>query len=172
MLLEMREFEFKCSCCSDIHKGIPSFGAIAPHAALNISQEERESRVALGSDDCIIDDKRFFIRACLEIAVIGYSTPFSWLTWVEVSKESYDIFAQSFHEEKRSHVKQLLGQNASEFGVYQDSSLQLNVCVHFRDNGLRPLVTIEKSDHCLYEEQKSGISEERLVEIYETVVHG
>ena len=28
--MEIDLFEFKCSCCNEIHKGVPAFGAEAP----------------------------------------------------------------------------------------------------------------------------------------------
>jgi hypothetical protein len=38
---------------------------------LDVPSEERDQRVDLGSDDCVIAGKWFFVRACIEIPAIG-----------------------------------------------------------------------------------------------------
>jgi hypothetical protein len=68
-------FEFRCQTCGEIHKGMPGFGAVAPLSYYAISESERASRCALGSDDCVIDRTSFYVRACLEIPVLGADEP-------------------------------------------------------------------------------------------------
>jgi len=58
----MKQFTFKCSSCGEIHKGIPTFGADYPITVLNVPKNEREQRVDLGSDECVIDEKEFSVR--------------------------------------------------------------------------------------------------------------
>lgn len=43
--------------------------------------------------------------------------------------------------------------------------------VHLRDNGIRPFIELEPTDHLLAIEQREGISVERVAEIYALVVH-
>ena len=67
------DFEFKCSCCNQVHKGIPSLGSHAPNYFYNIQENEHEQRVQLTSDTCIIDNEHFFVRGCLEIPPLFFS---------------------------------------------------------------------------------------------------
>ena len=75
-------FQFKCSSCGEIHKGMPSFGAQAPLSYYAVPEGQRDDRCSLGSDDCVIDGQHFFVRGCIEIPVHGEGEPFSWGVWV------------------------------------------------------------------------------------------
>jgi hypothetical protein len=44
--------------------------------------------------------------------------------------------------------------------------------LHLRDDGMRPYIELEPTDHPLAVEQREGISPERVAELYEIVVHG
>lgn len=48
----------------------------------------------------------------------------------------------------------------------------LKIMVHLRNNGIRPAIEIEPTDHPLAVEQREGISADRLAEIYRIIVHG
>ena len=74
-------FRFKCTCCNGWHEGMPTFGADAPLYLYGIPEEERQRRCVLHSDTCVIDDKLFFVRGCIEIPVSGTSEPFIWGVW-------------------------------------------------------------------------------------------
>ncbi len=168
----MSEFEFKCTSCGEIHTGIPTFGVDYPITVLSVPEEERDARVDLGSDDCVIDEKEFFVRGCIEIPVHGYDDPFLWGSWVSLSEESFSEFVRYFGEEKRSHIGPFFGWHCGDFIVYDESCVNLKTRVHLRDNGIRPFIELEPTDHQLAVEQREGISRERLIEIYETMMHG
>lgn len=168
----MSEFEFKCNFCEEIHTGIPTFGTNFPITVAQIPEEERESRVKLGSDDCVIDEEQFYIRGCVEILVHGYDDPFVLDSWVSLSRENYLIWVEYFEKEKRSHIGPFFGWFCNDFIQYEQSYVNLKTQVHIRDNGIRPYIELEPSDHSLALEQRQGISKARLIEIYESVMHG
>ncbi|PLP98014.1 DUF2199 domain-containing protein [Cupriavidus pauculus] len=60
-------FSFLCATCNELHHGMPSFGAEAPFSYDQMPAEDRERRCSLGSDDCVIDERQFFVRGCLEM---------------------------------------------------------------------------------------------------------
>jgi hypothetical protein len=68
-------FGFRCQSCGEIHEGMPGCGAAAPLSCYAIMETERASRRKLSSDNCITDDKSFFVRGCLEIPVHGADGP-------------------------------------------------------------------------------------------------
>jgi hypothetical protein len=168
----MTDFQFKCSTCNELHLGIPTFGADYPMTVLQIPEEEREARVELGSDDCVIDEKDFYVRGCIEIPVEGYDEPFTWGTWVSLSEASYRTYVQYFDEAKRSDVEPFFGWHCCDFIAYDETCLNLKTRVHMRDDGIRPFIELEPTEHPLAIEQREGITKERLKEIYELVMHG
>jgi hypothetical protein len=163
-------FTFQCVTCGKTHEGMPSFGASAPLSYYEVPVEEREARCDLGSDDCVIDGEHFFVRGCIEIPVQGETEPFSWGVWVSLSQASHLEWLKHFGESKRSHVGPFFGWLNAWLKPYPDT-MNLKTRVHLRDNGIRPYIELEPTDHPLAVEQRNGISVERVAEIYALMVH-
>jgi hypothetical protein len=164
-------FEFKCTDCGEIHRGIPTFGTDSPLRYRLIPEAEREARCSLGTDECVIDEKEFYIRGCLEIPVIGESDPFVWGAWVSLSFESFLQWLKYFGKEKRSHIGPFFGWLNTRLPTYPDTA-NLKANVRLRDDLLRPLIELEPTDHPLAVEQRNGITAERVAEIYAEAMHG
>jgi len=158
-------FRFKCTSCGKWHEGMPTFGAIAPLYFYAIGAEERDNRCILGTDTCIVDNEHFFVRGCLEIPVHGETEPFVWGVWVSLSKDNFDRFLACFESQERSHIGPFFGWLSAEFPFYP-SAENLKTRVHLRNNGIRPYIELEPTDHPLALEQRNGISTDRVVEIY------
>lgn len=163
-------FRFKCVSCDEVHEGMPTFGASAPLSYFDVAEEQRASRCDLGSDDCVIDRQHFFVRGCLEIPVHGQSESFSWGVWVSLSEASHLQWIKYFDEPKRAHIGPFFGWLNAWIKPYPDT-VNLKTRVHFRDDGMRPYIELEPTDHPLAVEQRNGISIERLAEIYALMVH-
>ena len=164
-------FSFLCKSCGELHQGIPTFGADAPAIYYWIASEEREKRVVLDTDTCTIDNERFLIRGCLEIPVNNESDPFIWGVWVDVSQRDFEAFRTVLEVRHRKHLGPFAGYLGSTLPGYSESTFNLHVRAHLRDEGIRPLVTVAPSTHPLHAEQCQGMSPTRLAEIYETVMH-
>jgi hypothetical protein len=102
-------FEFKCTTCGEIHKGMPTFGADKPLSFFVIPEEERANRCACGTDDCVIDKNAFFICGCIEISVHGEDEPFVWGVWVDISEDSFKKWIECFNYERKSHIGPFFG---------------------------------------------------------------
>jgi len=163
-------FRFKCTSCADWHEGMPTYGADAPLHYYAVAAEERERRCSLGSDECVIDEKWFFVRGCLEIPVRGESEPFIWGLWVSLSRENFEQFLRYFAKSSRSHIGPFFGWLSAELPLYP-STENLKTRIHLRDDGLRPLIELEPTDHPLAVEQREGISVDRVAEIYSFYEH-
>ena len=137
---------------------------------MDVPESEREDRVFLASDTCVIDDTLFFVRGCLEIPVHGSEEPFVWVAWVRVSEPNFLQFQDLLNVDLRSQFGPFRGRLCSPPRPYPDS-LDLKVSVQLRDHGLRPYLALEPSDHPLAVEQREGISRERIAEIYEVMIH-
>ena len=163
-------FSFRCASCDEIHEGMPTFGASAPLSYYEIPEGERATRCVLGSDDCVIDDKWFFVRGCLEILVIGEADPFVWGVWVSLSEQSYVEWAKHYDEVSRAHIGPYFGWLSAWISPYPDT-VNLKAMVHIRDNGIRPYIELEPTDHPLAIEQRAGISVQRVAELYALMMH-
>jgi len=163
-------FEFSCTSCGEIHRGMPAFGAEAPLDYYLVPEEERPARVRFGTDDCVIDGTQFFVLACIEIPVHGEREPFTWGVWVSLSEASYRQWQATYADEKRSHVGPFFGWLNAGLKPYPDT-LNLKTNVHLRDNGTRPYIELEPTDHPLAVEQRNGISVQRVGELFTHMVH-
>lgn len=163
-------FTFKCSLCDEIHEGMPSFGTDAPLSYYGIPENERADRCTLSSDNCVIDKQYFFVRGCIEIPVTGEAEPFSWGVWVSVSEVSHVAWLKHFEQEKRSHIGPFFGWLNAWLSPYPDT-VGLKTKAHLRDDGIRPYIELEPTDHPLAVEQRDGISVERVAELYSLMMH-
>ena len=163
-------FEFKCIKCGEVHKGKPTFGADAPASYYDIPEAERNDRCSIGTDDCTIEGKCFFARGCLEIPVKGAQDPFVWGVWVSLSKASFTEWLAHFGKGERSHVGPFFGWLDTTIMPYPQTR-NLKTRVHLRDNGVRPYIELEPTDHPLAIEQHRGITIDRVAEIYSIITH-
>lgn len=164
-------FKFRCKRCDEIHEGVPTFGFDSPAIAQWIPEGERGTRIELGSDDCVVDGERFLVRGCLEIPVEGEDDPFIWGVWVDISQRDFEAWERSFHLDERAHIGPFAGYLGSCLPGYPDT-LNLHVVMRLRNHGTRPCIEVSPSEHPLHQEQCQGIDQDRLAEIYETVMHG
>jgi hypothetical protein len=79
---------FRCSQGDKIHEGLPAIAFEAPSHYNSLTPEERATRAKLGSDFCVIDDDAFYVRAVLEIPIIGQSETLEWGVWGSLSETS------------------------------------------------------------------------------------
>ena len=164
-------FKFKCSSCEEIHEGIPTFGYDFPIYYLDVPEEERDERCELTSDTCVIDDELFFVRGCVEIPVHGEEEPFIWGVWVSLSEKSFNRYLELYEVAERDREAPFFGWLNACFADYATEDLNLKTSVHLRNDGIRPFIEIEPTDHPLAIEQHRGISKNRLVEICELMLH-
>ena len=80
---------FRCSICGELHDEIPHLGSDRPDPWWAVPEDERDRRIQLTSDTCIIDGKEFFIRGVIEIPVHEHADPFGFGVWVSQKKENF-----------------------------------------------------------------------------------
>jgi len=163
-------FRFKCKSCDEWHEGMPTFANDAPLYLYGIPEHERASRCDLTSDTCVIDSKLFFVRGCIEIPVEHTSEPFIYGVWVSLSVQSYEEFVGCMNAGRRTHIGPFFGWLSAELALYP-STENLKTRVHLRDDGIRPSIELEPTDHPLAVEQRDGITHDRVAEIYAYYVH-
>jgi hypothetical protein len=164
------DFSFRCDACGSEHAGMPTFGFSFPIDYMDVPEQERTQRTFLTEDLCVIDDKAYFVRGCLELPVHGTADPFVWGVWLSVGEDDFFDFQDLLGVESRAQHAPMEGRLASPPGPYPDST-HLGARLLFRDSGLRPLVQLHPANHPLVREQREGISKARLAEIYDYMVH-
>ena len=154
-----------CRCCGKQFNTLPlSFAPNAPDPLFAIPETERGQRAVLGSDQCIIDDKHFFIRGCLEIPILDCGDSFVWGVWLSLSEASFARIGELWDLDIRDREPPFFGWLCNELSVYPPT-FGLKVKIHLRNDGVRPFVELEPTDHPLAVEQRKGIRLERVEEI-------
>lgn len=135
-----------------------------PDPWLRLSETERESRAVIGSDTCIIDGREFFVLGCLEIPLAGRSDIFKWLVWVSVSKKSFERITDLWETDIRDGEPPFFSWLSNNISIYPDT-FALKTNLYLRNHGTRPYIHLEPTDHPLANEQRVGISLQRVQEI-------
>lgn len=108
-----------CSSCGQTHVGISTgFGYEAPWTWYTVPEEERPQRCFLNADYCVIDNIDFFVRACLEIPIIGGSEPFIWGVWVSLSKGNFEREQALSQNPERVNEPPYFGWLSSRIEIY------------------------------------------------------
>ncbi len=159
-------FSFRCSCCDEVHEGSPSFSFNAPIHYTWLTDAEKENAY-LGTDLCYIGDDRF-IRACLEVPIVGVEEPFMWGVWVSLSQSSFERYRDTYDEPVVED--EYFGWFCNRLPFYPDT-LSLKTMVHPRSGGIRPWLDLEKTSHSLSADFHHGLTIARAQEIAEYAMH-
>lgn len=147
------------------------FGPSAPELWFSVPENEREARCLLSSDQCVIDEKHFFVLGRIVLPVVDAPEPFVWLVWVSLSERNFDRATELWERKGRENEPPYFGWLQS-FLPYEPSTLNLKTLVHTQPVGERPLIELEKTDHPLSVEQHNGITMARVQQIAEKALHG
>jgi hypothetical protein len=154
-----------CRCCGKQFNSLPlDYAPLAPDPWLAIPEAEREKRARLNSDVCIIDGEEFYLRGCLEIPILSSSELFIWGVWVSLSRASFERVNELWNVDVNDNEPPFFGWLCNNLPVYPQT-LGLKTNVHLRNNRRRPFVEVEPTDHLLAQEQRAGISFQRVEEI-------
>lgn len=150
---------WSCATCGAGHEGVPlSFACDFPDMYANLTPDEREARAIIGSDQCVIDGKWFFLRGVVELPLQDADGTFLWGLWASVTEQNYDEIDGLWTVEGRetpgfSYAARL----ANALPGYYPSTLNLKVRLHLRPVGQRPVFIVE-DDHELKRSQSKGIT--------------
>jgi hypothetical protein len=165
-----RNMGWKCKTCGVEHDDVPScFGIEAPWGAL-VPEEEFAQRVELTADQCVIDDKVFFVRGHIEIPIHESPELLAFSVWSSLSETSFLHMCERWEATDRAFDPPYFGWLSSSVHVFPNS-LHLKLSVQSRRPGLTPLFIVEPSDHPLSIAQHQGISIERWHELAHELLH-
>jgi hypothetical protein len=154
-----------CDCCGKLYTSLPfAFALDEPDPWRSIPEAERGQRGFLTTDRCVIDATEYCIRARLEVPVLDAGRAFVWGLWVSLSKASYDRIGALWNTPARARELPEPGALCSDIPIYPRTT-GLRCKLYLQDNGRRPSIRLEPSDHPLAVEQRSGITIHRVKQI-------
>jgi hypothetical protein len=153
---------YRCSICGELHDELPHVGSDRPDPWWDVPEDERDRRIALTGDSCIIDDEQFFIRGVIEIPVHDHADCFGIGVWVSQKKENFFAYLKT---PDSAQIGPYFGWLCTRVSYYQEDSTHLKTMAHFRAGNMRPAIELEPTDHPLAIDQRTGITEERAWEI-------
>jgi hypothetical protein len=163
---------FKCSTCEKVHEGLPAIVFDAPWPYYTLPEEERGARADLTSDTCAIDNDEFFVRAVLQIPIVGERETLEWGVWGSLSAKNFERYEVSFFDYDQSKLGAMFSWFSSKLPSYELPPEGLRCQLVPRDDRQRPLVEFHPDDtHPLALAKKNGISLERAIEFVIPVLH-
>jgi hypothetical protein len=161
---------YTCSCCGEYHAELPmGYSTTAPDVWDQSFADDPDSM--LSSDQCVIKGQHYFIKGLIEIPVIGREDTFSWGVWVSLSRDNFARALEMWNTPGREAEKPYFGWLTTELSLYSPSTLNLKTNAHTRPLGQRPFIELEPTDHPLAVEQRTGVTQDRVREIAEAVLH-
>lgn len=162
-----------CNHCGQEHEGLPTdWGYQLPDEVHALNYLDRYTRSRSNRDLCTLDESRYFLRALLPIRLIEGTEGdfFTWGTWVEVDKDTHDLYLRSWDEDISQHAGHA-GQLANDIKVHP-GSIGLPVLIVFASGTDRPTLQFPpESAHALALEQKHGITGKRHHDILVELGH-
>lgn len=154
--------QFQCSACGELHDELPDIGSDKPDQWWGAAEQERDHRIQLTSDTCIIDDEYFFTRGVIEIPIHNHPERFGFGVWVSQKRENFQTYCDNWNS---SEIGPFFGWLSTRIQYYSEDPLLLKTMAHFRGVGVRPLIIVEPGIHQLAIDQVQRISLEKAWEI-------
>jgi hypothetical protein len=167
--------EWVCASCHNEHRGVfdlacdkPDFwqGTVSPRAP---NATVNTSRNFLSEDFCVIEDRDFFVRCVLVLPILGTTEKFGYGVWSTLSKENFANYVAGFDDGTYDGQGPWFGWFSNDLKGYP-TTLNMKCNVHLRAGRQRPYLELHDIDHPLVDEQRDGISFDRLLDIY--ALHG
>lgn len=156
---------YKCKQCDELHDDLPDIGSGSPAHYWDVPEDERDERIALTSETCIIDNRDHFIRGVIEIHIHDYPERFGFGAWVSLKKENFGIYRKNPNS---ADIGPFFGWLCTQIEYYPTETLGLKTMVHFKGGDDHPTIEVEATDHPLAVDQKEGIT---LAKAWDIVHH-
>ena len=120
----------------------------------------------LTEDFCIVEGENFFVRCLLRLPIVTKpDVSFTFCIWSSLSRGNFDLYVDTFDDGKQGGLGPWFGWFSNRLIGYPDT-FGLKCHIQPRADRQRPLVEIEPTEHPLAMEQRSGITFDRVLEIY------
>jgi len=174
--LRLHDRQWICPCCGSKHAGLFDLACDKPDFWQGTDERSPNSKVrtsnnVLAEDFCVLDGQHFFVRCVLQLPIVGSSDAhFGFGVWATLSRKNFDLYLDTFDLGSQGHLGPWFGRLSNRLEGYPDT-LNLKCQVRPQDGRQRPYVELEPTDHPLAMEQRSGITFDRLLDIYALYDH-
>lgn len=163
-----------CRTCGEIHEKLPvSFAADFPDNYANLVPEQRDVQASFTSDQCVIGQKEFFLRGCLELPILGKNGVFVWGVWASMWEQDFDEIQDSWtengRENRRGPYKGRLANALTK--TYDFQVANLPVTIRVRPAGERSLFLMDEPENPLAVAQRDGITLEEVERLAARLLH-
>ena len=160
-----------CDVCGETHHGLfdlacgkpahwPGTEDKAPNSALDLSGN------FLSEDFCVLEGRHFFVRATLQLPIRGSGgQQFGFGVWTTLSRLNFERYIETFDNGEQDGLGPWFGWFSNRLEGYPDT-LSLKCQVHPMSGRQRPRVELEPTNHPLAVEQQSGVTFDRVLELY------
>ncbi|MDH5353677.1 MAG: DUF2199 domain-containing protein [Gammaproteobacteria bacterium] len=160
-----------CKTCNELHEG-PSlgYGAKVPAAYNDVPYLDREAECSITEDQCIIYGKYFFILGNIFLPIVDRKETFNWAVWVTLSEDDFYRSSELWENPGRENEPPYFGLLSTTLPFYPET-INLKTDIFTQPVGVRPTIVLRDHDHPLVEEQKKGITWDRVEEIASMLKH-
>lgn len=160
----MTDVKWECGICGREHQELPlDIAYLKPMHYFLVPEDERERRVFINEDLCVIDDREFLVRGFLPLPIRETDNVFGWGIWAIVDRRDFERYV-ALYEADAYDEPPFHGHISASMPPYPDTYL-LPVSVQLRGANERPVLNVLATDHPLYFEQRDGINMERAHEM-------
>lgn len=154
----MKPVHYFCPDCDHAHVGIPAIARIHPDIIAEKIHRALPWRLQVGDDVCRVlypKPRRSFIRANLDIPVIGETEPLQYGLWVELSEPDFTRYQRYERQDIPLVLEGRLANEAPEFPGTFDIPVRLVT----RPFPLRPLIHPVEDDNDLWRAYDDGLED-------------
>lgn len=164
--MNLKTVEYTCGCCGKVHMGLPDAYVYQKPDNWCAIGSVRKAVSHISSDFCRIYDypaSEYYLRCVLRFPIKDSDDSFEFGVWMSVSKRSYKIYRKAFQSEdyEEDGCFGYLLHNLPEF----PSTWALHCNVDFQKGGKRPIVTLQESDHPLFDAQENGLTLDYVIRL-------
>ena len=154
---------FVCSICGETHEGLAARVLHYPDPWLALSDEEREAG-KISSDLCRTPKGEYFVRAVLELPLIGGPEPtIEFGVWGSLSETNFYRYVETYDDLDQSKLGAMFTYLSNELRGFPQS-FALPGDLFPQDNG-RPMLVLKDVDHPLATAQVAGVEFQKVLEI-------
>ncbi len=173
----------RCSSCGQRHRGLMDLAIDHPGLwpAERLAEREPNSAVqgrtdirgdVLTPDFCVIDGSDYFVRCVLRLPILGVGPgvgppgqSFSYGVWSSLSAANFQLYVDSFDSPRQGELGPWFGWFSNSLKGYPETT-SLKCQVHPQNDGQRPFLALEPTEHPLAVEQREGVTLDRLFDIF------
>lgn len=176
LALELLQTEWRCNCCDTMHRGLMDLAANKPDPWPGEEQFEPNSALRtdgdfLSEDFCVIEGTHFFVRAILEIPVLGLANPWAFGCWTTLSRANFDKYVEGFDTGVYEDDGPWFGWLCNHLKGYFDGEPEA-VDVYPQPNRQRPKLFLQNIEHPLGRAQTEGIKPDAMLSLLQAYGHG